>query len=119
MIDMIDDQIRLKLGRNLEKHSRKTNQKIWLDVSRALLSNRRDRPTVNVGEISRHSKAGSKVVVAGKVLGTGAINHQVTVAAYSFSQSAKSKISGSGGKCLSISEFMESVKDTKEVLILA
>ncbi|MDG6996703.1 MAG: 50S ribosomal protein L18e [Nitrososphaerota archaeon] len=115
---MIEDQVRLKLGRDLEKHSKKTKQKIWQDVSQALLSSRKIRPAVNVTEISRHSKAGSKIIVAGKVLGSGSIDHEVTVAAYSFSNSAKAKIVGSGGKCLSISDFMNSAKDAKGVVIL-
>ena len=115
---MIEDQVRLKLGRDLERHSKKTKQKIWEDASQALLSTRKNRRSVNIAQISKNSKAGSKVIVPGKVLGTGSIDHQVTVAAYSFSQSAKTKISGSGGKCLSISEFMNAAKDAKGVLLL-
>ncbi len=110
--------MRLKLGRELEKHSKKTKQKIWKDISETLLSSRKNRPSVNVAEIARNSKAGSRVVVAGKVLGAGSIDHGVTVAAYSFSQSAKAKIVGSGGKCLSLAEFMRSATDAKDVLIL-
>ena len=115
---MMEDQVRLKLGRDLERHSKKTKQRIWQDAARVLLSSRKNRASVSVAQISKNSKAGSKVVVAGKVLGTGSIDHEVTVAAYSFSQSAKSKISSSGGKCLSISDFMNTAKDAKGVLLL-
>jgi large subunit ribosomal protein L18e len=47
------------------------------------------------------------VVVPGKVLGAGNLDHPVSVAAFSFSAEAKSKISKAKGKCLSISELIE------------
>jgi large subunit ribosomal protein L18e len=115
---MMEDRLRLKLGHDLEKHSKQTKQKIWKDLSETLLSSRKNRPAVNVAEIARNSRAGSRVVVPGKVLGAGSISHGVTVAAYSFSQSAKTKIVRSGGKCLGLADFMKMATDAKDVVIL-
>jgi large subunit ribosomal protein L18e len=115
---MKQNNVRLGIGRDLEKHSRKSQQMIWRDVSRKILGPRKNRASVNVAEISRNSKDGSKIIVAGKVLGAGSIDHKVTVAAYSFSQGAKSKILASGGKCYDIAAFMNESKDAKDVLIL-
>jgi len=47
------------------------------------------------------------VVVPGKVLGAGNLDHPVSVAAFSFSTQARLKISKARGKCLSISELIE------------
>src|SRR5579864_5462081 len=115
---MKENDLRLKLGYRLERHSKKSKQKIWKDASEAVLASRKNRPTVNVASISRNSKEGAKVLVPGKVLGLGTIDHKVTVAAYSFSRDARAKITGSGGICLEISEFMESTPSVKDVVLL-
>jgi large subunit ribosomal protein L18e len=46
-------------------------------------------------------------VVPGKVLGAGAIEHPVNVAAFAFSEKAQSKILKAKGKCLTIPQLME------------
>jgi len=47
------------------------------------------------------------VVVPGKVLGAGEINHPVIVAAFSFSEKAKEKIKAAKGKCLSFIDLIK------------
>jgi len=115
---MKENDLRLKLGYRLERHSKKSKQKIWKDASEAVLASRKNRPKVNVASISRNSKEGAKVLVPGKVLGLGTIDHKVTVAAYSFSRDARAKITASGGTCVEISEFMESTPSVKDVVLL-
>ena len=115
---MKPNNLRLKLGWALEKQSKKSKQKIWKDVSETILSSRKNRAWVNVADISRNSKDGSKVMVPGKVLGAGSIDHKVTVAAFSFSHGAKEKIMASGGKCLDIAEFVAVTPKVEDVLIL-
>lgn len=109
---------RLKLGATLEKESRKSGHRVWKVVAEEILSSRKNRASVNVGVISRNSVEGSSVVVPGKVLGAGKIEHRVTVAALSFSQSAKNKIISTGGKCMDIAEFVKSSPKASEVRIL-
>jgi large subunit ribosomal protein L18e len=46
-------------------------------------------------------------VVPGKVLGAGKIDHPVNVAAFAFSEQARSKILRTKGKCLSILDLMK------------
>lgn len=113
-----DNKYRLKLGYHLKKHSQKSKQKIWKAASEQVLAGRKNRPEVNVGEISKNSKEGSKVLVAGKVLGLGNIDHKVTVGAYSFSSSAKAKIESAGGLCLGLQNFIDSSPMVKDVLVL-
>jgi large subunit ribosomal protein L18e len=58
------------------------------------------------------------VVVPGKVLGAGSLEHSVSVAAFSFSDQAKVKISKAKGKCLSILDLLESNPKGSDVRIL-
>lgn len=118
MIVMKPNNQRLKLGATLEKEYKKSKKNVWKVVSREILSSRKNRASVNVGQISKYSVAGSSVVVPGKVLGTGKMEHSVTVAALSFSQSAKTKIVSNGGKCMDIAEFLKTSPKAKEVRIL-
>jgi large subunit ribosomal protein L18e len=115
---MKENQFRLKLGYELRKQSRTSRQAIWKTASEEILASRKNRPEVNVGVISRNSKEGSRVLVPGKVLGIGKIDHKVTVGAYSYSKDAKTKINSAGGACLSIREFIDSSSSVKDVLLL-
>jgi large subunit ribosomal protein L18e len=115
---MKDNASRLRLAHSLANHAKESKQSIWQVVSRKVGGPRQNRSLVNVGEISRSTKDGSKVLVAGKVLGAGEIDHKVIVGAYSFSEGARSKISKSGGKCSSLQDFMSEHKSVKNVVIL-
>lgn len=114
---MKKNQFRIKLGYDLGKKSKKSKQRVWETASEGILASRKNRPEVNVGEISRNSKEGSRVLVAGKVLGVGKIDHKVTVGAYSFSKEARAKITASGGSCVDLREFADS-SSVKDVLLL-
>jgi large subunit ribosomal protein L18e len=115
---MKDNVQRLRTAHLLSKNSRDRKQMIWKIASSKIEGPRQNRALVNVGEISRSTKDGSKVIVAGKVLGAGEIDHKVTVGAYSFSEGAKSKILDAGGKCFSLLDFLVENKSAKNVMIL-
>ncbi len=94
-----------KTIRLLKKTSRENKAKIWKDIAERLEKPTRQRIVVNVSRINRYTKDGDVVVVPGKVLGAGNINHKVTVAAIGFSKTAYEKIVSAGGKCLHILEL--------------
>ena len=102
----------------LKDHSRSTGSAIWRDTASRLGSSRKNWAEPNLSHISRHSDKKETVLVPGKVLGSGEINGKQTVAAYSFSEGAKSKIEASGGRTLSIRELMEENPNGKGVRIL-
>ncbi|RLF16634.1 MAG: 50S ribosomal protein L18e [Thermoprotei archaeon] len=91
----------------LRKSWRQHGARIWLDVAKRLARPRRRRIAVNLSRINRYTGEGDVVVVPGKVLGFGTLEHPVTVAAFSFSKSAREKIEAAKGKCLSIKELVE------------
>jgi len=93
--------------RFLRKKSRENNASIWRRVAEMLSKSKRRRIVVNVSRISRYTRENDEIVVPGKVLGAGLIDHPVKVAAFAFSDSARSKIEKAKGKCLTIPELVE------------
>ncbi|MFC2174960.1 50S ribosomal protein L18e [archaeon] len=89
VIDMAEKEKKTKFEKNLKK---------------LVTKSRSGRAEVNVGKIGKLTKKGETIVVPGKVLGTGAIDHAVTVAAMRFSESAKKKIEAAGGKAVAITD---------------
>jgi large subunit ribosomal protein L18e len=73
---------------------------------------------VNIGRISRLVDDNQVVFVPGKVLGTGVMDKKVTVGAYSFSSSARSKIVASGGKVLSVENLLKEFPDGRGVKLV-
>lgn len=88
--------------------------KFGKDLKKRIGKSRSRRAEVNVGKIGKLTKKGDVVVVPGKVLGTGAIGHAVTVAAMGFSETAERKIKAAGGKAVGIS----SLEDKKARVIV-
>ncbi len=96
----------LSLISNLKAASRNNGVAIWRDIARRLEKPRRNYATVNLSKINRHTKPNDTVLVAGKVLSSGDLDHSVTVAALGFSGQAMSKIASAGGKCLDIEKLI-------------
>ncbi|MCC6017574.1 MAG: 50S ribosomal protein L18e [archaeon YNP-LCB-003-016] len=90
----------------LRKKANENDAKIWSDIADRLEVPRRMRIVVNVGKINKYTKPDDVVVIPGKVLGAGSIDHPVTVAAFSFSSSAYEKITKANGKCISIIDLV-------------
>ncbi|HUK85197.1 MAG TPA: 50S ribosomal protein L18e [Candidatus Acidoferrum sp.] len=91
----------------LKKESREKQAGIWLDIAEYLSKTRSQRISVNIGTVNRNTKRSDVVVVPGKLLGSGSIDHAVTVAAFGASQKAKDKLVAAKAKYLSILELME------------
>ena len=79
------------LIRDLKKQSRESQTELWHSLAERLTSSNRSRVAVNLSRLNRFTKEGETVVVPGKVLGAGQADHALTVAAFSFSDVAKSK----------------------------
>jgi len=104
--------------RSLRKKARDSDAPIWRDVADHLSSSRRRCIAVNLSRLNRHTRAKQIVVVPGKVLGAGNLDHPVSVAAFSFSTQARLKIFKARGKCLSISELLEANPKGSNVKIM-
>ncbi|MEM2925553.1 MAG: 50S ribosomal protein L18e [Methanocellales archaeon] len=96
----------IKLINDLKAKSREQNVKIWRDIAERLEGPRRNYAEVNLSRINRYTKENEVIVVPGKVLGSGTLDHAVTVAALDFSSSAAKQILSLNGKCLTIEELL-------------
>jgi large subunit ribosomal protein L18e len=97
----------IQLIRFLKKQSRDKEARIWRDVAKHLAKAKQQRAAVNLSRINRHTRKGDAVVVPGKLLGAGVLDHSVTVAAFNASEKAIEKLSAAKAKYLSISELVE------------
>lgn len=95
----------VRLIRFLKKQSRESKANIWRDIAEELSKPRRKGIVVNLSRLNRYTQKNETVVVPGKVLGAGKMDHSITVAAFAFSETAKEKIKAVRGKCLSLFEL--------------
>lgn len=99
---------------DLKKFSLAEKSPIWKRIAKDLAKPTRQRRVVNIAKLNRFTKKGDLVIVPGKVLGTGDLNHDLTVAAWQFSSSAKEKIKN----IITIRDLMKKQPKGKGVRIL-
>jgi len=97
----------LEIVASLKQKSYTEDAAIWKDIAKRLERPTRKTAEVNISDINRYTSADEIILVPGKVLGSGNLEHKVNVAAMSFSKSAEEKISTAGGECMDILEVIE------------
>lgn len=97
----------VKVIRLLKKQSNTTGAAIWDSLAKHLVSPKHRRVALNLSRINRHTQGGATVAVPGRVLGSGALDHAVTVAAMAFSTVARKKIEQAGGQCIPLRQLMQ------------
>ncbi len=102
----------------LKSTSRSADADVWRDVADRLEKPRASHAEVNLGRIDRYAREEETVVVPGKVLGSGALQKSVTVAAVDFSASAETKIE-QVGKPVSLEQLLEENPDGSNVRVIA
>ena len=100
----------------IQQHYITTKKPFWKRMYKELNRPTRLRRKVNISRINRYTKSGETVVVPGKVLSEGELNHTVTVAAWQFSEKAEEKIKKAKGNAISISDLMK--MKTRKVKII-
>jgi large subunit ribosomal protein L18e len=97
----------IELIRFLKKQGRENKAKIWRDIAEDLSRPSRRRVAVNVSHLNRHTEKNENVVVPGKVLGAGEMDHAIIVSAFAFSEKGKAKVEAANGKCLSFADLIK------------
>ena len=95
----------------------KTKRRIWKQLSKKLSGSRKNRIEANLYRINNKTKKGDVIVVPGKLLGMGQLDHEITVACLDASRSAVEKIEASGSKLMSIRDLLESNPEGTNVKI--
>jgi large subunit ribosomal protein L18e len=96
-------------GRHGESHP-----KLWRKIYDCVAVPRRSRCDVNLYKINRCSEKGDYVVVPGKVLSTGVMDHSITITAIEYSSKALEELKNSNCTMLDISALYNSLKDGKK-----
>ncbi len=108
----------LRLILELKKRSGEQNANIWKRVANDLEKPTRQRRVVNLSSISRHTRENETVVVPGKVLGAGDLQHKLTISAFQFSNGAKEKIEKAGAKVITLIDLSKENPSGKGIRII-
>ncbi len=95
------------MARRLKKAAAGNDAPIWARMAEQALKPTVARRTVNVNKIASLTKASDVVAVPGKVLGTGGIDHAVTLGAFAVSRAAAAKVREAGGDVVTIERLAE------------
>jgi len=102
----------------LKKRSKEQSVNLWKRIATDLEKPTRQRRIVNLSRISRFTEENDVVVVPGKVLGSGALNHKLTISAFQFSEQAKDKIEKTGAKMIPLLELSKEKPNGKKIRII-
>ncbi len=102
----------------LRKESTIQQVGIWKRLAEELSRPARQKRVVNLSKLTRVTQANETVLVPGKVLGSGNLAHSLTIAAQSFSGSAREDVEKLKGKCLTIRELVKQNPKGKNVRII-
>ena len=112
------NQVVIRMAKDLKKASTKNDAPIWAKLSEYALKPSVARRYINLKSIGQLTKDSDTVVFPGKVLGTGDIDHKITLCSFSISTSAATKILEKGGKIVSFSDLIEKYPTGKGVKLL-
>ncbi|MEA1992912.1 MAG: 50S ribosomal protein L18e [Euryarchaeota archaeon] len=91
---------------------------LWVDISKKLCRPTRRMAEVNLWKLNKHTERGDTIVVPGKVLGAGRLEHELTVSALKFSKKAYRSITNAGGNAIAIEELVEKNPQGKNITIM-
>ena len=102
----------------LKRTASEKNVPLWRRVALDLSRSTRIRRQVNLSRINRFTKKGDLVIVPGKILGSGKLEHSLTIAAWRISEQAKEKVQLAQGTYLTIDELLASNPTAKKIKII-
>jgi len=102
---------------DLKSVARDSGGDVWSDVAERLEKPRRTHAEVNLGRIERYAREEETVVVPGKVLGSGVLTKDVTVAAVDFSGTAETKID-QVGETMALEQALEQNPEGSDVRVI-
>ena len=97
---------------------KKNKAPIWRALEEELAAPRANRREINVRRLAEITKGDEVIVVPGKILGTGSLDHRLTVCAFSISETAAKKVMESGGKVVTFDYLINNHPDGKRVRII-
>ena len=102
----------------LKKRANVQRVSLWKRVALDLEKATRNRRLVNLSKLNRVTKEDDIVIVPGKVLGTGKLEHKITISAFQFSESAKDKLKKAGANIVSLLDVSKDSPKGKKIRII-
>lgn len=112
------NQVLQGLIAELKKRSNEQSVNLWKRIALDLEKPTRNRRAVNLSRINRFTEENDFVVVPGKVLSSGNLNHRLTISAYQFSSQAREKLEKSGAKIMTLLELSRENPNGKKIRII-
>jgi large subunit ribosomal protein L18e len=109
----------LRVVHALRLAARAHDAPVWSAVADRLERARHQTAAVNVGQLERIAAADETIVVPGKVLADGDLSKKLTVAAFSYSPVARTKIHAAGGSAISLDELVKAKPNGTGVRLVA
>lgn len=106
------------LIRDLKRLGSENKSAFWKKIADDLKKPARKKRIVNLSKLDRITKENETIIVPGKVLGTGLLNHKLTIAAWSFSGNALEKIAQANAKAIHIKDLMKESIEGKHIRII-
>lgn len=102
----------------LRKAFKNNKAKIWKALEKEFQKSRSNRRLVNIQKLNKVTNNGDTIIIPGKVLGNGTLEHKLTICAHSFSESALNKLNASGTEVISLRSLINRHPDGKGVKII-
>ena len=99
-------QLRL-LRETLKVHAKEHQADVWKELARRLEAPSSNYAKVNLSRLNRFTNSGDVVIVPGKVLGAGSIDHPISIGALNFSENARQKLLKAAGTVVTIDEIVQ------------
>lgn len=112
------NQVLHNLIQELKGRGREQSINLWRRIAIDLEKPTRQRRVVNLSSISRYTKENEVIVVPGKVLGAGNLEHKLTISAFQFSNGAKEKIQKAGAKIVTLMDLSKDNPSGKGIRII-
>jgi len=114
-----DNSELVRLIVELRRAARSQKAAIWASAADQLERPRHRVTPVNVGHLDRLAHADDTILVPGKLLSAGTLSKKLTVAAFSYSKEARSKIHAAGGVAISVHDLLQVKPDGAGVRLFA
>jgi len=102
----------------LKAYSREHQADVWKECARRLEAPSSNYAKVNLSRLNRHTNPDDVVIIPGKVLGAGSIDHPITVGALNFSANARQKLLAASGSVMTIDEILNGSPKGSNVKII-
>ncbi len=102
----------------LKQSAREQQAAVWKELANRLEAPSKNHAEVNLSRLNRSTSSNDVVVVPGKVLGAGSIDHPICIAALSFSGIARAKILAASGRIATLGEVMDTKPSGSNIKII-